>query len=499
VAALPPEGQLVLCSTFVRDSESKGDESIFKWLRTFTVPKGKARPPGPAGIPLLGSLLETRRDPLHFVLSMARTYGDIAYFSIGPQTGYHLNHPDYIQYVLQSNYTNYNKVNYNFKILKVGLGEGLLTSSGEQWLQQRRLIQPAFHRERIARFGSITIEATCEMLEQWRLSAKHDRVLDIADEMIRLTLRIVGESLFSVDLDANIDTIATTFARVNEDIADRFRTVLVPPFWIPTPRNLAFKRNRSKLDRVVYEIITHRQENGGPKDDLLGMLLEARDERSGEGMTVRQVRDQVMTLMLAGHETTAALLTWTWYLLATQPAIAQNLTRELGEVLNGRLPKVDDLPALEYTKMVLKSMRLYPPVWFFNRTAIEDDEIGGYSIPAGSIVTISPYTMHRHPEFWQNPEDADPERFAHERATGRHRYAYIPFGGGPRYCIGSTFAMMEAQLILATVVQQYRLVLAPGQPVEPEPLLTLRPSYGLKMRLHPKLKRNAQSEKPLEN
>lgn len=462
--------------------------------------KGKARPPGPAGIPLLGSLLETRRDPLHFVLSMACTYGDIAYFSIGPQAGYHLNHPDYIQHVLQSNHTNYNKVNYNFKILKAGLGESLLTSSGEQWLQQRRLIQSAFHSERIARFGSITIEATCEMLEQWRLSARYDQLLDIADEMIHLTLSIVGESLFSVDLDASIDTIAATFARVNEDFAHRFRTVFVPPFWMPTPRNLAFKRNRSKLDQVVYEIITRRQQSGGPNDDLLGMLLEARDERSGEGMTIRQVRNQVMTFMLAGHETTAALLTWTWYLLATHPAIAQNLTRELDEVLNGRLPSVNDLPALKYTEMVLReSMRLYPPVWFFNRTVIENDEIGGYPIPSGSIVTMSPYTMHRHPAFWQNPEGVDPERFTPKRVKGRHQYVYIPFGGGPRYCIGSTFAMMEAQLILATIAQQYRLVLAPGQQVEPEALLTLRPRYGLKMRLYPKLKRNAQSERPLEN
>jgi cytochrome P450 len=478
----------------------KGDESIFIWLRTFNVLKGKARPPGPAGIPLLGSLLEAQRDPLHFVLHMARTYGDIAYFSIGPYSGYHLNHPDYIQHVLQLNHTNYNKVNYNFKILKVGLGESVLTSSGEKWLQQRRLIQPAFHRERIARFGSIMIEATCDMLERWQSSARDDQLLDIADEMIRLTLRIVGKSLFSVDLGANIDTIATTFAQVNEDIAHRFRTGLVPPFWIPTPRNLAFKRNRSKLDRIVYEIIAYRRQNGGPNDDLLGMLLEARDERSGEGMTIRQVRDQVMTLMLAGHETTAALLTWTWYLLATHPAIAQNLTRELDEVLNGRLPTLDDLPALEYTEMVLQeSMRLYPPVWFFNRTAIEDDEIGGYPIPAGSIVTLSPYTMHRHPAFWQNPEGVDPERFTPKRMEGRHRYAYIPFGGGPRYCIGSTFAMMEAQLILATIAQQYRLVLAPGQPVEPEPLVTLRPHDGLKMRLSPRLKRNAPSERPLEN
>lgn len=459
------------------------------WLRTFNEPQESAHPPGPAGLPLLGSLLEARRDPLHFVLRMARTYGDIAYFSMGTQTGYHLNHPDYIQRVLQSNHRNYNKENYNFELLKAGLGEGLITSSGEQWLQQRRLMQPAFHRQRIARFGSVVVEATQDMLEEWQSSTKHGQLLNVTDEMIRLTLRIVGQSLFGTDLRANADTIGATFACLNEDFAYRFRTVFVPPFWVPTPRNLAFKRNRSKLDRVVYEIIARRQQRGGPDDDLLGMLLEAKDERTGEGMTARQIRDQVMTLMLAGHETTAALLTWTWYLLSTHPAIARNLTDELDEVLDGCPPTVDDLPALEYTEMVLQeSMRLYPPVWFFNRTAIEDDEIGGYLVPAGSIVTLSPYTMHRHPAFWQNPEGFDPERFAPKRVEKRHRYAYIPFGGGPRYCIGNGFAMMEAKFVLAMVAQRYRLALAPGQPVEPEPLVTLRPRHELKMRLHPRTK-----------
>lgn len=469
------------------------------WLRRF---KQRVRklPPGPAGIPLLGSLLEARRDPLDFVQRMAGTHGDIAFFTLGPQSGYHLNHPGYIQHVLQSSHANYNKENYNFKLLKAGLGEGLITTSGEQWRQQRRLLQPAFHRQHMARFGAIAIQATCEMLEQWQAGAMLERPLDISAEMIRLTMRIIGEALFSVDLGPHASTIAATFARLNEDLAYRFRTIFVPPFWIPTPRNLAFKRNRSKLDQIVYTIIGRRQQRGGPDDDLLGMLLAARDESTGQKMTLREVRDQVMTLMLAGHETTAALLTWTWYLLATHSAISQELRRELDDELGGRLPTVDDLPALQYTERVLQeSLRLYPPVWFFNRTAINDDEIGGYPIPAGTIVTISPYTMHRHPAFWRDPANFDPQRFAPQRAAGRHRYAYIPFGGGPRHCIGSNFAMMEAQMILAIVAQRYQLTLAPGEGVEPEPLITLRPRHGLKMQLQPRPHRQTNSEVPQES
>lgn len=442
------------------------------------------RPPGPSGLPLLGSLFEARRDPLRFVQTMARTHGDIAHYRIATYTGYHVNHPDYIQHVLQGNHRNYSKANYNYEMLKPVLGEGLITSTGDEWLHQRRLMQPAFHRERLARFGSVATRATLDMLERWDVIAARGQPLDAWDEMMRLTLRIVGESLFSVKVGAGADTIGTAFTVLNEDVAYRLRDVVVPPLWVPTKRNRAFKNARAQLDAVVYAMIRHRQEAGDPRDDLLGMLLEARDRAAGEGMSDRQVRDEVMTLLLAGHETTALLLVWTWYLLATHPPITCKLRNELDTALAGRLPTVDDLAALEYTEMVLhESLRLHPPVWIISRRAIDDDEIGGYPIPAGSNVTVSPYTMHRHPAFWTDPQRVEPERFAPERAAGRHRYAYLPFGGGPRYCIGSHFAMMEAQLILATVSQRYRLTLLPDQVVEPEPLVTLRPRHGLKMRL----------------
>ncbi len=258
----------------------------------------------------------------------------------------------------------------------------------------------------------------------------------------------------------------------------------MPPLWIPTPRNLAFKRARAELDRVVYDIIASRRRRHAPKGDLLDMLLAAREQGSGEGMTDRQLRDEVMTLLLAGHETTATTLTWTWYLLSKHPGAARKLRAELDVVLGGRLPGVGDLPALEYTQRVVReSMRLYPPVWVISRTAIEEDEIGGYTIPAGSILLLSQYAMHRHPDFWENPEGFDPDRFSPERSEGRHRYAYFPFGGGPRLCIGANLAMLETELILAILAQRYRLELLPGHPVEPEPLITLRPRYGMKMML----------------
>jgi cytochrome P450 len=286
---------------------------------------------------------------------------------------------------------------------------------------------------------------------------------------------------------AQKEAIREAFMALNQDIAYRLRTVFVPPLWIPTPRNLAFKRARAELDRVVYAMIARRRRSGGQeRQDLMDLLLGIQDQQAGDGMSDRQLRDEVMTLMLAGHETTASLLAWTWYLLSRHPAVARKLMAEFDDVLNRRIPQVSDLPALPYSKMVLEEvMRLYPPIWIISRTALDADKIGGHAIPAGTVLVLSQYALHRHPDFWRNPAGFDPERFAPERKQGRHPFAYFPFGGGPRLCIGESFAIMEAQLILATVARRFRLDLAPGQVIEPEPLVTLRPRHGVRMNLTP--------------
>jgi cytochrome P450 len=445
------------------------------------------QPPGPKGMPLIGNLLEARRDPLRFVLRLAHEYGDIARYRLGIFTGFLINHPDYIRHVLQLNHRNYSKQNYTYQMLKPVLGEGLLTSDGQHWLRERRLIQPAFKRKHLADFGTLMTTATNDMLDDWASIAAREKPVDVAAEMTHLTLRITGETLFGTDISFESDRIGTAFTLLNEDVSYRLKTVFVPPLWVPTPRNLAFRRARAELDTIVYAMIANRRQSGDPGSDVLSMLLAARDETGGEGMTDQQLRDEVMTLMLAGHETTATALTWTWYLLSEHPRVAQRMRTELDDVLGERMPTVDDLPALVFMKQVIQeSLRLYPPVWIISRTAMDDDQIGPYEIPAGTVILLSQYVTHRYPGFWENPEQFDPGRFLPERVANRHRYAYFPFGGGPRLCIGDNLAMMEIQLILATVAQRYRLELMPTHTVEPEPLVTLRSRYGMQMMIHPR-------------
>jgi cytochrome P450 len=446
-------------------------------------------PPGPEGNWLVGNLPQLQKSTLKFLLSLARDYGEIARYRIANITGYLVSHPDYIKHILIDNNHNYNKQNIDYQLLKTIAGNGLLTSDGDFWLHQRRLIQPAFHRKRIQGFAKLMTETTLEMLERWQSPARLGRPLDISQEMMHLTLSIVGKALFSQDISGEADVVGKAFTFLNEDISARFQSVFTPPLSWPTPRNLRFHSAKHDLDEVVTEIIqTRRREienNIDPEEDLLSMLLLARDEETGKGMDDHQLRDEVMTLLLAGHETTANALSWTWYLLSTHPWQAERLQTELARVLSGRNPEVDDLPKLEFTHRVIKeSLRLYPPAWIISRKAIEDDKIGGYFIPAGSDVAMSSYVVHHSPRYWENPEGFDPDRFTEARSKDRPSFAYFPFGGGPRLCIGSDFAMLEAQLVLATVAQKFRLDLVPGHPVVPEPLITLRQKYGLKMTLH---------------
>lgn len=445
---------------------------------------GHRTPPGPRGNLFLGNMYDLQRRPLQFLQRLARDYGDVTRVRYGVWPLYFVNHPDYIKQVLQEHHRNYNKDVIDYRLLRRFTGNGLLVNDGELWLYQRRLMQPAFHRQRIAAFGTLMTNATLAMLERWNTLAARGEAFDVATEMMGLTLRIVGEALFSTDTGEAGARLGQAFTTVQAYLMKIFYQPLLALPFVPAPGKRQFLRAQAVLDQAVEAIIQQRRQHPQARGDLLSMLLEARDEETGASMDDRQVHAEVLTLLVAGHETTAVCLGWTWYLLAEHPAVERKLHAELAATLGGRAPTVDDLPNLPYTRMVVEeSLRLYPPAWTFSRASIEDDEIGGYSIPKKAMVLVSPYTMHRHPAFWERPEEFDPERFTPERSANRPRFAYCPFGGGPRQCIGNLFALTEAQLILATVAQRYRLRVVPGHPVEPEPLVTLRLKHGLRVTL----------------
>jgi len=447
------------------------------------------RAPGPKGIPFLGSVFPAWRDPLALMIESRETYGDVVRFKFGPFDYYLVTDPDVVRHVLVDNAKAYTK-SRNYVGLKIVLGEGLLTSEGDHWRRQRKLAQPAFHRSRLAALTGQMTRATRDMLERWRREGVGiGAPFCVHEEMMRLTFRIVGLTLFSADVDGDARDVGRaldTALRWANDYAEAlFR---IPPY-VPTPANLRFRRAMKTLDGIVYRLIADRRAraaaNGGYGDDLLAMLMEAVDEGSGAParMTDQQLRDEIITMVLAGHETTANLLSWTFSLLARHPDVEARVRDEARRALGEREPTFEDVKSLEYTKLVLEeALRLYPPAWMFERQSVEPDTLGGYRVEAGSIIGVCPYVIHRHPAHWESPETFDPERFRPERADRRPRYAYLPFGGGPRTCIGNHFALMEAQIILAMIVRQDRLALDRGVAVELEPLITLRPKHGIRMR-----------------
>lgn len=449
-------------------------------MATSTVaPPRDSRPQTVKGWNPLRTTLAFRQDPLRFLLHLTQECGDVSQWRLFAWPVYHVNHPDFVKHILQGNHPNYNKDLVLYKIAKPLLGEGLLTSDGDFWLRQRRLIQPAFHRQKVMGFAQLMTDATVAMLDQWEATAKTARQVDIAQEMMHLTLRIVAQALFSTDVAQDAPAFAEAFNKSNVFLG-KYLTMPFPPLQVPTPRNRRFHADLKVLDEVVYQIIRERRQTKEDKGDLLSMLLSAVDAETEEGMTDLQLHDEVLTLLLAGNETTAMALAWAWYLLAQHPEVDERLYAELETTLAGRTPTLDDVPQLPYTQMVLEeTMRLYPPAWFLMRKAINEDTLGGYPIPANSFISYSAYTLHRHPDFWDTPERFDPERFTPERSAQRPRFAYVPFGAGPRLCIGNSFAMLESQLILATVAQRYRFTLVPGHSVTPEPALTLRTRDGV--------------------
>ncbi len=440
-------------------------------------------PPGPKPIIPVINLFALRRDPIKFLTDLAREHGDLAYFKLGPQPVFLLNNPDYIRDVLVTHNKNFMK-GEGLQRAKRLLGEGLLTSEGEFHLRQRRLAQPAFHRQRIAGYAATMAEYAARMRDEWRPGETRD----VALEMMRLTLAIAGKTLFDADVEREADEIGkaltTTFKLFNRvtlpfsQLLDRF----------PLPSTIRFQKARERLDATIYRIINERRASGADRGDLLSMLIQARDEEGdGTGMTDEQLRDEAMTIFLAGHETTANALTWTWYLLSQHPEEEARFHAEIDDVLNGEPPTAEDFPRLRYTEMVFaESMRLYPPAWTIGRRALGDYQIAGYTIPARSILLMSQYVTHHDPRYFPDPFRFDPERWTTRARESRPKFSYFPFGGGPRLCIGESFAWMEGALVLATIAQRFKMRLEPGHPVEMQPLVTLRPKHGMRMILDPR-------------
>ncbi len=438
------------------------------------------RPPGPKGKPLVGSLLDFFHDMLGFLSKVAHEYGDIVYFRLGPRKAFLLNRPDLIKDVLVTHHRNFLK-SRALERSKLVLGNGLLTSEGDLHLRQRRLIQPVFHHMRITTYGEVMVNYASRIGEQWQ----NGTTVDMHKEMMRLTLAIVGKTLFDADVQSEEDEIGKALT----EVIAQFPRLLFPFSElldnIPLPNNIRFNKARQRLDTTIYRMIEERRVGGKDRGDLLSMLLLAQDEEGDRsGMTDLQVRDEAMTLFLAGHETTANALTWTWYLLSQYPSVEKRLHEELDTVLGGRLPTLDDLEQLFYTRMVLtEAMRLYPPAWVVVRRARNDYEVCGYVVPAGADILMSQYIIHRDPRYYPDPFRFYPERWAPEQQASRPPFAYFPFGGGPRRCIGESFAWMEGILVIATLAAKWKMSLVPGHRVELQSSITLRPKYGMRMTL----------------
>ena len=436
------------------------------------------RPPGPKNRGIVGNLPMASGDPLAVFTQWARQYGDIFYYRVFHRHIYFFNHPDLVKDVLVTNYQNFIKgeaIRFNRRMF----GNGLIANEGSSWLQQRRLIQPAFHRERIESYGNTMVAYAERMTAAWRDGEERD----IHRDMMHLTLEIVAKTLFNIEIAGERDRIAVALNTLMESSSGA--RMLLPPLLrrAPTPGNLRYLQAARRLDDIVYSLIRERRASSKSFGDLLSTLLEARDE-TGAPMPDKQLRDEVMTILMAGHETAAVSLSWTWYLLAQNPEVEQKLCAELRHVLNGRSPGPGDLSELRYTELVVKeSMRLYPPVWALVRNPIKDCEIGGYRVPAGATVMMSPWVMHRDPQHYDEPERFNPDRWLDERTMAAPKFTYFPFGGGPRSCIGSSFAMMEAVLVLVTIAQRYKIAVIQDRPIEPLPTITLRPKHGVRAML----------------
>ena len=437
------------------------------------------RLPGPPALTALSNLFAVRRDVVGFLSRLAAEHGDIVAFRVGPIRVLLLNHPDHVKDVLVTNSRNFVK-GRPLRLAKELLGEGLLTSEGDFHARQSRIVQPALHPYRIDAYGVIMADYAARLARGWT----HGATVDVFDEMTRLAAAIAGKTMFNWDMDA---AVAEGITRALEEASSLFTQVSIPLaeylLKLPLPSSRRFFRAKAHLDTTIYGLIDERRREGKDRGDLLSMLLVAQDS-AGDGatMTDTQVRDEALTLFLTGLDTVSLALTWTWYLLSQHPAVETALHAELDTVLGDRAPTMDDLGRLRYTRMVFsEAMRLYPPIYAFAREALEPFAVGDYTAPAGTLVLLSPYVLQRDPRFYRDPLRFDPERWNPEVKSLLPKFAYFPFGGGPRGCIGQAYAWQEGMLVIAALAQHWRMRLSPGHPVALRPLVNLRPRYGMRM------------------
>jgi cytochrome P450 len=444
--------------------------------------RGKPFPPGPKGWPIVGVALDIRRDPLAGMRQMARDYGDIVHFRVMMQDRILLNRPDLINQVLVLQQAKFHKSELTRRITGRMLGQGLLISEGDFWRRQRRLAQPAFHRARMNEYGATMLEIAQEHIRPWRDGEERN----MSQEMMALTLDVTVRTLFGTTLPGEAQQVGHSMTFLMRYSLQRQRSPIRFPETWPTPNNRRADRELEFIDSLVYRIISERraEANSDHHTDLLALLMDAMDE-DGSQMTPQQLHDETMTLFIAGHETTAQMLGWTWYALSKNPEVEGRLHQELDSVLGGRSPGAADFPRLPYLQAVMNEvLRLYPPAYILARENVEPVELGGYEFRPGNTIIFSQWVMHRDPRYFDNPDSFRPERWLDGLENRLPAGAYFPFGDGPRRCIGQGFALLEAAMVIATLAQKFSFRLLPGLAVVPEPLVTLRPHQGIRMILH---------------
>lgn len=444
-------------------------------------------PPGPQGKWLFGSMLEAQAEPLEFFVHAFQQYGDLVRFRMGRrQLVYLVGHPDYVKHVLVDNAQNYPKPHNPPGRL---LGKGLFASEGEFWRQQRRFIQPAFHPDRLGALVPHMVDSTRDMLDRWQARIRSGESFDVANDMTRLSLSILGKSLFSEDVieqQPEVLEACQEIVRMQNIRRSMLTLLLLKVFPVPTQRRNRFRAGIATVDAALIPRIARRRADPTTYPDMLGQMLEARDPKTGEPMSDKQLRDECVNIFFAGHESTAVALTWTFLLLSQHPEVEQRMREEIATVLGDRAPALQDLPKLRYVTSVFEeSMRLYSPAWIMARQAREADKIGAYDVTPGTVMVMMQPILHKHPACWDEPEKFDPERFTPERMAKRPRFAYYPFGGGQRMCIGSNMALMTATVALTMMMQRVRVNVLPGQKIILDPVVTLRSRHGLQVTVSP--------------